>query len=97
MKKKTIVITHEKAAEILADMAKRKQAKVDNMSAPSKEIKDWIKAKVEETAKMNGEGFDKDTFRLGMWCMWIHLNKKEDVPKEDYEGLNGNNNEYFKS
>jgi hypothetical protein len=70
------VVLKGKASESFLKMVKdsedKKQLSIEGNKIP-KEINDFINQKTEETAKMNGEDFDKSTFRLGMYAMYFHL------------------------
>ncbi len=76
---KTIKIKEgSKGHEILLEMKKAKETKNERIKseAPPKEIIDYIFSKTEETVKINDGRLNGEDFRLGMLCMWQHLNKK---------------------
>ena len=62
-------------AEMIQEMSNKKQARIKAMQIPE-DIVRFIHKKGESTAKLNGEGFDKSTFRLGMMSMYFHLKDK---------------------
>ena len=77
-----------KASLVLKELAQRKEERKKAMrdKMPPKEVAAYISKHTEETAERNGGKLDKESFRLGMYAMWSHLNNKP-ITGEDVAAL----------
>lgn len=70
---------NSKGAKFFEDLDKRKKQYIEKFKKRTHipaDILEFIKVHTELTAKLNGENFDKRTFRLGMMSMYYHLKNK---------------------
>jgi hypothetical protein len=62
----------------LQEMKKRKQERKEEMlkRMPPKEIMEYVNKHTADTFNLNKGKLDKESFKLGMLAMWLHLIKK---------------------